>query len=73
VASSTNPVLLITRLVPGASLFEVISPIDPDRAGQQLARFLAALHHPSARERAEAVTGTLVLGIDPEAPPAARS
>jgi aminoglycoside phosphotransferase (APT) family kinase protein len=59
VASSTDPVLLITRLVPGVSLFEVISSIDPDRAGQQLAGFLAALHHPSARQRAEAVAGTL--------------
>jgi hypothetical protein len=52
VASSTDPVLLITRLVPGVSLFEAISSIDPDRAGQQLAFFLAALHHPSARQHA---------------------
>ena len=59
VASSTDPVLLITRLVPGVSLFKVISSIDPDRAGQQLACFLAALHDPSARQRAEAVAGTL--------------
>jgi aminoglycoside phosphotransferase (APT) family kinase protein len=59
VASSTDPVLLITRLVPGASLFEVIGSVDPDRAGRQLARFLAALHQPSARQRAEAVAGTL--------------
>ena len=67
VASSTDPVLLITRLVPGVSLFEVISSIDPDRAGQQLARFLAALHHPSAHQRAEAVAGTLA---GPQLPPA---
>ena len=59
VASSTDLVLLITRLVPGVSLFKVISSIDPDRAGQQLACFLAALHDPSARQRAEAVAGTL--------------
>jgi aminoglycoside phosphotransferase (APT) family kinase protein len=59
VASSTDPVLLITRLVPGVSLFEVIGSIDRDRAGQQLARFLAALHHPAARHRAEAVVGQL--------------
>jgi len=59
VASSTDPVLLITRLVPGSSLFEVIGSIDRDRAGQQLARFLAALHHPAARKRAEAVVGKL--------------
>jgi aminoglycoside phosphotransferase (APT) family kinase protein len=59
VASSTDPVLLITRLVPGVSLFKVISSIDPDRAGQQLTCFLAAMHDPSARQRAEAVAGTL--------------
>jgi aminoglycoside phosphotransferase (APT) family kinase protein len=59
VASSTDPVLLVTRLVPGASLFEVIGSIDRERAGQQLARFLAALHHPVARRRAEAAVGTL--------------
>jgi aminoglycoside phosphotransferase (APT) family kinase protein len=40
-------------------LFEVIGSIDRDRAGQQLARFLAALHHPAARQRAEAVVGKL--------------
>jgi len=48
-ASSTDPVLLITRRVPGASLFEVIDSIDRDRADRQLARFLAALHQPQAR------------------------
>ena len=59
VASSTDPVLLITRFVPGASLFEVISSIDPDQAGRQLAGFLAALHDRSARQRAEVVVGEL--------------
>jgi aminoglycoside phosphotransferase (APT) family kinase protein len=59
VARSTDPLLLITRRVPGASLFEVIGSIDRDRAGQQLARFLAALHQPEARERAEATVGKL--------------
>src|SRR6516165_804565 len=44
VAASTDPLLLITRRVPGTSLFDVIGSIDRDRAGQQLARFLAALH-----------------------------
>ena len=58
-ASSTDPVLLITRRVPGASLFEVIDSIDRDRAGRQLARFLAALHQPQARQLAEAVVGKL--------------
>jgi Phosphotransferase enzyme family len=48
VAGSTDPVLLITRRVPGASLFEVVDSIDRDRAGRQLARFLAALHQPKA-------------------------
>ena len=59
VASSTDPLLLITRRVPGASLFEVVDSIDRDRAGRQLARFLAALHHPAARQRAEAAVGRL--------------
>jgi hypothetical protein len=34
VATSTDPLLLITRRVPGASLFEVADSIDPDRAGR---------------------------------------
>ncbi|HUC24654.1 MAG TPA: aminoglycoside phosphotransferase family protein [Streptosporangiaceae bacterium] len=59
VASSTDPVLLITRLVPGESLFKVIGSISRERAGQQLASFLAAFHHPAARQRAEAVVGKL--------------
>jgi aminoglycoside phosphotransferase (APT) family kinase protein len=59
VASSTDPLLLITRRVPGASLFEVVDSIDRDRAGQQLASFLAALHHPAARQRAETAIGKL--------------
>ena len=59
VASSTDPLLLVTRFVPGASLFQVIDSIDRDKAGRQLAWFLAALHHPSARERAEAAIDTL--------------
>ena len=59
VASSTDPLLLVTRLVPGESLFEVVDSIDRDGAGRQLAWFLAALHQPSARERAEAAVGQL--------------
>jgi aminoglycoside phosphotransferase (APT) family kinase protein len=59
VASSTDPVLLVTRLVPGTSLFDVVDSVDPDRAGRQLATFLAALHHPATRHRVEAVVGTL--------------
>jgi hypothetical protein len=59
VASSTDPLLLITRRVPGASMFEVIDSIERGRAGKQLALFLAALHHPAARQRAELVVGKL--------------
>jgi hypothetical protein len=47
VANSTDPLLLVTRLVPGASLFEVVDSIDRDHAGRQLAWFLAALHQPT--------------------------
>jgi aminoglycoside phosphotransferase (APT) family kinase protein len=59
VASSTDPLLMITRRVPGTSLFEVAGSIDPDHAARQLVRFLAALHDPAARQRAEAAVGTL--------------
>ena len=67
VASSTDPLLLITRRVPGASLFEVIDSIDPDRAARQLVRFLAALHHPATRQRAEAAVGPLTGPVLPPA------
>jgi hypothetical protein len=59
VASSADPMLLATRLVPGASLFMVVDWIDRDRAGRQLAWFLAALHQPATRKRAEAAVGEL--------------
>ena len=59
VASSADPLLMITRRVPGTSLFEVAGSIDPDHAARQLVRFLAALHHPATRQRAEAAVGTL--------------
>jgi hypothetical protein len=59
VASSTDPLLLVTRHVPGATLFEVVDSIDRDRAGRQLARFLAALHRPATRSRVEAAIGNL--------------
>ena len=67
VARSTDPLLLITRIVPGTSLFEVADSIDRDRAGLQIASFLAALHEPTARERTEAAVGRL---SGPELPPA---
>ncbi len=45
--------------MPGESLFEVVDSIDRDLAGKQLASFLAALHDPAARQRAEAAIGML--------------
>jgi aminoglycoside phosphotransferase (APT) family kinase protein len=59
VASSADPLLMITRRVPGTSLFEVADSIDLDHAARQLVRFLVALHDPAARRRAEAAVGTL--------------
>jgi aminoglycoside phosphotransferase (APT) family kinase protein len=59
VASSTSPVLLITRHIPGTSLFDIAGSIDPDRAAGQIVRFLAALHHLATRRRAEAAAGPL--------------
>lgn len=57
VAAGTCPLILVTRRVPGTSLFAVADQIDPDHAGSQLARFLAALHGEQARRRAEAAIG----------------
>jgi len=59
VATSTDPLILITRRVPGASLFDVADSIDRDRAARQLVRFMAALHRPATRQRAEAAVGVL--------------
>jgi aminoglycoside phosphotransferase (APT) family kinase protein len=73
VAGSTDPVLLLTRRVPGASLFEVVHSIDRDRAGNQLAGFLAALHRPPTRARVEAAVGHLPdAHRGPQHPTAAR-
>ena len=58
---------MITRRVPGTSLFDVAGSIDPDHTTRQLVRFLAALHHPAARRRAEAAVGMLT---GPHLPPA---
>src|SRR6202050_2517061 len=69
VASSADPLLMITRRMPGASLFEVAGSIDPDRAARQLVRFLGALHHPGARQRAEGAVGPLTGPPLPPAPP----
>jgi aminoglycoside phosphotransferase (APT) family kinase protein len=57
VASGTDPVLLVTRRISGVSLFKVVDSIDRNRAGEQLARFLAALHDPVTRQRVEVVIG----------------
>lgn len=59
VASSTDPVLLVTGLVPGQSLFEVVDSVDRDQAGRQLAHFLAELQHPATQQRVEADIGEL--------------
>ncbi len=59
VASSTDPLLLVTRLVPGTALFDVVNAIDRDRAGRQLAQFLGELHQAATRERVEAAVGDL--------------
>ena len=59
VASSADPLLMITRRVPGTSLFEVADSIDGDDAARQVVRFLATLHHPAARQRVEAAVGAL--------------
>lgn len=59
VASSTDPLLLVTRLVPGTALFDVVDSLDRDDVGRQLAQFLGELHSTAARERVEAVLGPL--------------
>lgn len=59
VASSADPLILVTRRVHGSSLFKVVESINRDDAGVQLARFLAALHSDQAQRRVEAVTGTV--------------
>lgn len=59
IASSTDPLLLVTELVPGAALFDVVDSIDRDQAGRQLATFLGELHRTSTRERVAAAVGDL--------------
>jgi aminoglycoside phosphotransferase (APT) family kinase protein len=49
VVSSTDPLLLVTALVPGDSLFEVVDSMDRDEAGRQLAEFMTELHGAGAR------------------------
>jgi hypothetical protein len=50
VAASLDPVLLFVRRVAGSSLFRVVDGIDRDQAGEQLARFMAALNSDSTRD-----------------------
>lgn len=57
VASGTDPLILVTRRVRGASLFKVVDSLDRDYGGLQIARFLVALHSDETRLRVEAVTG----------------
>ena len=70
VASSTDPVLLVTRLVPGTALFDVVDTIGRDHAGRQLASFLAGMHHPKTLEQVEGLVGELPPAL---LPPAATS
>ncbi|NIK57409.1 phosphotransferase family protein [Kribbella shirazensis] len=67
VASSTDPLLLVTRRIPGTALFDVVDSIDREDAGRQLAGFLAALHHPATVERVGRLTGGLPLALLPPA------
>ncbi|GIF45924.1 phosphotransferase family enzyme [Asanoa ferruginea] len=70
VASSTDPLLLVTRREPGTSLFEIVDSIDRDRAGRQLAAFLARLHDPATRARVETAVGPLAAAsAGPQHPP----
>ncbi len=65
VASSHDPLLMVTRLVPGAALFDVVNSIDREDAGRQLARFLAILHRRATRARVEAAIGELPAALLP--------
>jgi aminoglycoside phosphotransferase (APT) family kinase protein len=58
-AASEDPVLLVTRRAPGRTLFESAGGIDRDSAGEQLARFVAALHRPEVRARLAALVDGL--------------
>jgi aminoglycoside phosphotransferase (APT) family kinase protein len=59
VAIGVDPVILVTRRVPGSSLFAVVDSIGLDGAGVQIAQFLAVLHGEESRRRAEAATGAV--------------
>ncbi|GAA0947593.1 hypothetical protein GCM10009554_44450 [Kribbella koreensis] len=59
VASSTDPVLLVTRVVPGRALFDIVDSVDLDDAGRQLAHFLSELHSAATLAGVEASVGAL--------------
>lgn len=61
VASSIDPLLLVTRRVPGTALFDVVDTIDRDNAGRQLASFLAGLHDPDTLEHVQGLVGPALL------------
>jgi len=67
VASSTDPVLLVTRRVPGTALFDIVDTIDKDHAGRQLASFLAGMHDPGTLQQVEAMVGELPPALLPPA------
>ncbi|MEU8225669.1 aminoglycoside phosphotransferase family protein [Kribbella sp. NPDC048915] len=63
VASSTDPLLLVTRRIHGTALFDIVDTIDRNHAGRQLATFLAALHDPTTLDRVEHSTGELAPAL----------
>lgn len=67
VVCSTDPMMLVTERVSGAALFEVVGSIDRDRAGRQLAGFLAMLHRADTLERVDYLTGGLQPALMPPA------
>jgi aminoglycoside phosphotransferase (APT) family kinase protein len=59
VASSIDPLLLVTRRLPGKALFDVVDSLDRADVGRQLAAFLTALHDPTTVERVDRLVGGL--------------
>jgi aminoglycoside phosphotransferase (APT) family kinase protein len=72
VAAGADPLILVTRRVPGTSLFAVAGSIDRDAAGRQLAVFLAALHGDGPRRRVEAAAGPVAAWYPPRTTAALR-
>jgi aminoglycoside phosphotransferase (APT) family kinase protein len=63
VTASLDPVLLFVRRAAGSSLFRVVDGIDRDQAGEQLARFMAALNSDSTRDRLTRVVPGLATPV----------